>query len=673
MIVTIRNSFKQLLRRPGKAILFFVLMTAATLLLVFGVAMYIETQLRMDALEDIYSTVGTVEQPWEEVRYESDANACFDYGPYPVTDYGEVLTPEILNFPGAEYLVPPESRPYYVTYNPELNDKNGNPFSSGWEEPSYDLLEFTPLETTTDGSKTRAKITKVIRSGGEHYVSSPSGWRQMVYPAVEEGQEFEVCQHQEKGSVPLEEGKKYVGYFGYIIGMPVLDDEAKADLDPDTTDIYITEYAPMALPTTSLVDKNGRPLESRIPHQKDEQPPRIIEADGDIDVGIWDRLSESRGYYDYTHGVLPITDPDLLASFRNNNVTIRGRMITEEEFETGAKVCLIDKNIADRNFLYDGKKIKLSLIASMYGLEEESGYLPASFPVMGSLLDGDGNILEPFWEEEYEIVGIYSTRTIAQDLPFQDTVIVPAKSIGASDEGHIIYCGPMKATTTSFMLKNGAQEEFAAALAEAAPQSERLTITYDDMGYAKAVESLDGNRDTAFLLLVVGLLAAAAIVVLLLYFFVIKEKKRTAIERSLGRSKNSCRASILAALMTLTFIAAGIGSLGACILLSSSEQLAEAQDLDEEDNGGDLAVVESESGYKSDWGLGGIYNFSGQFSPWAMWDIQGNKTELMGITVPIWVYVAAPLALWALVGVLALGLVDHNLKIEPILLLGTRA
>ena len=84
-------------------------------------------------------------------------------------------------------------------------------------------------------------------------------------------------------------------------------------------------------------------------------------------------------------------------------------------------------------------------------------------------------------------------------------------------------------------------------------------------------------------------------------------------------------------------------------------------------------MVESESGYKSDWGLGGIYNFSGQFSPWAMWDIQGNQTELMGITVPIWVYIIAPLVLWALVGVLALGLVNHNLKIEPILLLGTRA
>ena len=56
-----------------------------------------------------------------------------------------------------------------------------------------------------------------------------------------------------------------------------------------------------------------------------------------------------------------------------------------------------------------------------------------------------------------------------------------------------------------------------------------------------------------------------------------------------------------------------------------------------------------------------------------MWDIQGNQTELMGITVPIWVYIIAPLVLWALVGVLALGLVNHNLKIEPILLLGTRA
>ncbi len=666
--MTIRNSFKQLLRRPGKAILFFVLMTAATLLLVFGAAMYIEVQLRMDALEDVYSTIGTVKQPWDEIKYVSHDNDCFSYGAYPEEDYGEILRPEILNFPGAEYVIPPENRPYYVTYNPELNTRNGAMFSSGFTDPSYDLIEFTPLESTTDGSKTRAVITRVILSGGEHYFYSPDGTNSWIYPAVEQGQEIEVCQHKEPGSIPLEKGKKYIGYFGYTSGNPV----SEVSEDGELVTTSNREYAPMYVPSTSLVDRAGNPVEGKIPHQDDENRPRLIEAGEGIDEHIWENMFELNGYGDYIHGVLPITNPDLIESFRNSNITIRGRMFTEEELETGAKVCLIDKSIADRNFLYDGKKIKLSLLAAMYGLGNDSGYFPSSFPLNGSLLDGDGNILEPFFEEEYEIIGIYTFRTISADLPYKDVVIVPAKSITASDEGHIIHNGPMNEHNVSFMLKNGTQKEFAAALAEAVPQSERLTITYDDMGYSQAVESLDGSRDTAFLLLIVGLLASIAIVVLLLYFFVIKEKKRTAIERSLGQSKASCRLSILAALMAFTFIAAGTGSLSACILLGSSEQLAEAQNLDDEDNGSELSVVESASGYKSDWGLGGIYNFSGQFSPWAMWDISGNKAELMAVTVPLWVYIISPLALCALVGALALLLINRSLRIEPILLLGSK-
>jgi len=657
-MMIIKNSFKQLFRKPGKTILFFLLMTAATLLLVFGAGMYIQCLLRLNALEDIYSTVATVQQPWEKVRYVSKDNACFTYSPVPVEDYGEIITPEALDFPGANYLIPPENRPYYISYNPELNDRYGSDSHS----PTFDLLEFTPLETTTDGSATSAVITKVIVSGDTHYVQNWSDWSYAEYPPMEEGEEFTVCQHQAKGSIPLEKGKTYIGCFGYISG--------NYKHTEDGISVY-TEYAPILAPYTSLVDRQGNPLEGKIPQEAGVRPLLSEVTDG-TSIDPWVNMVEVQKRNNY-FGVLPVTDPDLVTSFRNNNVTVRGRMITDEEFESGAKVCLIDQSIAKANFLYEGKTIRLSLLASMYGdTVGSAAYYPTPFSVSGSMLDGDGNILEPFWDEEYEIVGIYSTRTLAKDLPFSDMMIIPARSVGASDEGHIIHYGPMTETNTSFMLPNGAQEEFAAALAGAVPESERLNITYDDMGYAQAVESLDGTRSTAFLLLLVGLLAAVAIIVLLLYFFVIKEKKRTAIERSLGQTKGQCRASILAGLLALTLLAAGLGSAGAGVLLNRSNQLAEAQDV-MGDTGGELAVVESESGYKSDWGLGGIYNFSGQFSPWAMWDIKGNQAQLTGITVPLAVYIGAPLLLWGLVAALAVALVNRNLRIEPILLLGTRA
>lgn len=672
----IRNSFKQLLRRPGKAILFFLLMTAATLLLVFGTGMYVQSLMRLAALEGVYSTIGTIHQPWEEVRYEEDSNACMELGTKTVLDYGGIINPSALDFEGANYLVKPENRPYYISYNPELNNN--------WDfyqlTQTQDVLEFEPLESSSDGSAVQARVTKLVYEGTENLTKWDEETGDMIVPrrskyATKVGDEITVCQHKEEWSVPLEKGKRYIACFGMMYGAEQ-EQEFEVDGEIVTFTMPDTEFSPLEAPFTSLVDELGEPLPTNLVAYYGENIPRIVETTNEEGMKAWLNMVEERTSRDQTIAVMPITDPEMVACFRNNLVTARGRMITDQEFEEGARVCLIDQTIAKQNFLYEGKKIKLSLIASMYGYTPESfGYNIGRFvfPSQCSLLDGNGELLTSFWEAEYEIAGIYSTRTLAKELPFTPMIIIPSRSVQATDEGHIIYYGPMNEIHTSFRIPNGTQAEFEAALAAAVPESERLNITYDDMGYARAVESLDGTKDTAFLLLVVGLLAAVAIIVLLLYFFVVKEKKRTAIERSLGQTRGQCRASILAGLLTLTLIASGLGSLGAEILLSRSDQLAEAQGMEQEE-GAELALVDSgsESGYKSDWGLGGVYNFSGQYSPWAMWDIKGNRAETAEIAVPLAVYIGAPLVLWGLVAVLALVLVNRNLKIEPILLLGTR-
>ena len=57
-----KNSLKQLLRTPMKTCLFFLLMTAATALLVLGANLWAQTQAQMDAVEKQFTTLGTVEQ-----------------------------------------------------------------------------------------------------------------------------------------------------------------------------------------------------------------------------------------------------------------------------------------------------------------------------------------------------------------------------------------------------------------------------------------------------------------------------------------------------------------------------------------------------------------------------------------------------------------------------------
>ena len=112
----------------------------------------------------------------------------------------------------------------------------------------------------------------------------------------------------------------------------------------------------------------------------------------------------------------------------------------------------------------------------------------------------------------------------------------------------------MTSFTASFQIPNGTIQQFDAALKEHIPEAGRLNIIYDDRGYSEIRKSLDNSRAMALLLLLAGIVA------LLLYFFVVKEKKRTAIERSLGMTKIQCRVSLLAGLIILTVFSACAGS-----------------------------------------------------------------------------------------------------------------
>ena len=72
---------------------------------------------------------------------------------------------------------------------------------------------------------------------------------------------------------------------------------------------------------------------------------------------------------------------------------------------------------------------------------------------------------------------------------------------------------------------------------------------------------LEAAGNTAVLLAVTGFLSTAGILLFLVYFFIVKQKKRTAIERSLGMTRNQCRKSLLGSMLIFTLFAALTGSL----------------------------------------------------------------------------------------------------------------
>lgn len=114
-------SIKQLLRQPGKVILFFLLMAASTMLVVAGTILTIENNARIQIVEDTYSTVAFVTQfpvDYEEFSVHDPCHGLDYMASRPV--YGDTILPEDLDFTGAKYVVEPEYRPYYIFYQPLL-------------------------------------------------------------------------------------------------------------------------------------------------------------------------------------------------------------------------------------------------------------------------------------------------------------------------------------------------------------------------------------------------------------------------------------------------------------------------------------------------------------------------------------------------------------------------
>lgn len=666
-----KNSLKQLLRRPGRAILFFLLMAASTLLLVFGAAMYMQNQMRVDALDESFTTVGYVSQQPKDKGGSA-------YPDPELWDYGEegIIYPEALDFEGADYITPPESRPYYLACIEGAWTANDNYFIEG-QDDNINLLEFKVKGPSKENQHMiAAELTKILSGSGQIeqakvFEGTAESWASVSYRLedLEIGQTLNFVKYWLKEG-ELEPGKTYVSLLQHVPGNPAYGGATSITLD-NGENVPLSElvdyYTAYGTPGTSLVDRHGNPVESVF--SESDGSSGFIEVTSDFDessLDLWNGLMREREMKQLVHPVLPISDPNMLSFHRRNVANVRGREITEEEYASGARVCMVAKEFAQKNLLYEGDKITLPLIGSLYGYQPVSDYGSTSrfiLPVR-HLLDAEGRPLEPFFEAEYEIVGIFEPRYRCEELTYSDLIIIPSRSVEGSDEGHILYAGAMDDSNTSFMIPNGRIDTFDAALREAVPDASRLDIYYDDMGYARSVENLSDAKKTAALLFAVGMLAASAIIALLLYFFVVIEKKRTAVERSLGMTKGQCRVSLMAGLMILSLAATAIGSAGAGVLLDRvdaySMEQAQAQS------------AKIEEGKVVDWNLGGIYNFSAKYSPWAMWDVQGNKAKLQGIEAPAGVFVAAPLALDLLILLLGLVLIGRSLRIEPILLLNAK-
>lgn len=635
-------SIKQLFRQPGKAILFFLLMAASTALVVTGVVMTIENTQRIQMVEDTYSTIGMVEQLPVGTDAEVYPDPCLGTFTKFLSDYGDgYVQAESLDFPGAGYISSPEYRPYYISYLPDMSHTE-----TVWK-PKRHILEFTPVKATTgDEGPVEVEITKVLYSNVfGNSLNDRGGCKDQT---LHEGDTIQLCQCFGITRYPLQPGEKYVSCVYLYYHCPTHDvDEYVA---------YSRPHSSQRNPDGTLIENDSFPdvLERDTANPRSVRSPQISHVTGSdfYEKGNpgyrYVQWAEHYEIEDELYMTVATNSMNLLPTWHEENMVIAsGREISTEEFAEGAMVCLVPDKLANRNRLSVGDKIDLPLLCSYYGdLSNIDGVAPADL----SLLNANGEYYEPFWEQEYEIVGIYTRYGSYMEVG-EDMFIIPAKSVQASDENNIAWFEPMSKATVSFEIPNGNITEFNNALLKAVPEAENLDITYDDRGYSEIMKSLDNSRGMALLLLLVGIMAALCIVALLLYFFVAKEKKRTAIERSLGMSKRQCRVSLLAGLMILTIVAAGIGSLcGAVVLDKVQETTAKTEIVDN---------LESQ------------YTYDTRYSPWAKNRELAENTDIE-VETPVTLYFITPMMICCLVLIGALLLMRYSFSIDPIYMLSSK-
>ena len=86
-------SMKQLIRQPGKALLFFLLMAASTAMVVNGAMLTAENKEQIEILAATYSTFGYIEQLPVNTESEPILNPCMGTDFVAATDYGEYIFP----------------------------------------------------------------------------------------------------------------------------------------------------------------------------------------------------------------------------------------------------------------------------------------------------------------------------------------------------------------------------------------------------------------------------------------------------------------------------------------------------------------------------------------------------------------------------------------------------
>lgn len=558
----LKNSIKQMLRTPFRTAAFLVLIGISGLLLSLGCNLFYISARTQEAAKGAFATIGTVRQKPSGAAREKYWNPeTNDYEARSVDQYGAAIPDFALDIEGLPYIHKPKHRPFYAAYTGDyvVRNTHSEVDESWWGIGSDSIIaEMEPFEDCVPNRPVKLHFKKSL------YGNITDRMLSWIW----------FWDYQNPNPEPLKAGQTYImalymdTYLGYS-GMLDKYEEVSAVWTPWLSN----QGSQYRKDGTKLMDEN----------HKDRFFDEVTEGFYETSEGKrWLNIVEGFDITNYSIPVTPTDSTKLLMYFYNGNAGIsEGRDITEEEYASGAKVCLVDSKFAANNQLKPGDTLKLPLYYADYS-SPACYYYPywAEQTVTEKMINADGQLYEVFEENEYEIAGIYQVTGGMQDYTGyeapQNGVIIPAASVKASDEDNILNFSPMKPSNTIFQIKNGTIDDFLAFWEEKGIDG--LELTFEDNGYSQLEHCFENTRKMSVILLGAGAGTTLLILVFFCHMFITKQKVRTALERSLGVPKGKCLVSLCGGVLLIVLIGVMIGSIMGAAFTEKAADMSGSKD-----------------------------------------------------------------------------------------------
>jgi len=575
-----RYALKRLYRTPVKTIIFILLISLSVSALSISAGMWKYSYDSIKHSKDAFTTIGILREiEFTEQIYKNSVKPKYNY---------ELLSKVKQAAASSQYAKYTDIREYLMGYSPDITSVGNLAANCGLFPYAYSIITGV---CESVGYSNFANYYAIIKIDKDDLNILPNFV--VESPKYEDTEYISISGTSLTTDLefPFKAGEKYIIY-AYIGGYDFDNKRWQGNLNYRNRSN--TDYEEYFL---SEDDKKEHPEYNRNHVYKildDSMLPchiLSIDAQSFLDTGNekWNEIVNNCRITKRSTEILLTDDMYSIYSFNVGDAFIlAGRAIRNDEYEQGAKVCVVNSSFLYANDLKIGDKIKISVYESDF-IEDYKMIRSGSVGEAAGENDTEdyfaplGYKGQDFITEiEYEIVGMYSippSMDRGELIISQNTLIAPSRSIEGDfntkpTEAEVVRSidgtiqrFKMERTSIpgsfSVVIENGKTEEF---------EEEMVALGYGgmfyyfDQNYSQISGLLDGYLKTASFIVLISILAWVCIAAVFLSIYMISSRKSLATMLSLGSGRIKAFMSEMTGISVIILIASILGMIAGMIL-----------------------------------------------------------------------------------------------------------